>query len=159
MGSRSRPLLEECEELSALADKVRSTQHNTAHQPNKAQVGHVAPRADVQRGADPLRRRGQGPNQSLFLSRGPDAAHVAVCPCVCVRGENVRFRGTLHERFANTEVRDLVPWNQSPGAFADLLHFRGTLRAHSLPMHSPQIVRAQPKQPMLAGAPGLRSPI
>jgi hypothetical protein len=57
---------------------------------HRGKVGHVAPRADVQRGGQPLRCREQGPNQSAFLSRGPDAAHVAVCVCVCVRGACLR---------------------------------------------------------------------
>ncbi len=59
---------------------------------HQAQVGHVAPRADVQRGQNPLGRREQGPNQSPFLSRGPDAAHVAVCVGVCVRLDVVMLR-------------------------------------------------------------------
>ncbi len=59
------------------------TPRKARFQTHQGQVGHVAPRADVQRGENPLRRREQRPNQSPFLSRGPGAAHVAVCVWVC----------------------------------------------------------------------------
>jgi hypothetical protein len=59
------------------------TPRKARFQTHRAQVGRAAPRADDQH-IPLLCRREQGHNQSPFLSRGPDAAHVAVCVCVYV---------------------------------------------------------------------------
>jgi hypothetical protein len=47
------------------------TPRKARFQTHRGQVGHVAPRADDQLHAEPLRNLVQGPNQSPFLSRGP----------------------------------------------------------------------------------------
>ncbi len=104
---------------------------------HRGKGGRVAPRADVQRGVQPLRCREQGPNQSAFLSRGPDAAHVAVCVCVhgttCQEGRGGRAAAAVPSRppppaprpasrAARPTPLAALPWPSSSQHNSSLLH-------------------------------------
>jgi hypothetical protein len=76
---------------------------------HQGQGSHVAPRADDQLHAEPLRSLVQGQSQSRFLRRGPDAAHVAVCVWACGRFSRMPLSATAAGRSRPHKQRSVSP--------------------------------------------------